>query len=110
MKVNLNLYTLKESRLFFTTNFYSLKNKFCLEREYLFIHGKILLKFIDTSSNIIDFFNLISEDKFKYLLNYIYNKTFPEIQNKELNIYLELLFYAKFFKIKSLFKVNRNFY
>lgn len=102
---NLGLYCLKESRNYFSTNFYNLKNKFCPERDYLQIHSKLLLKFLDSSYSSSDLFQIVPGNMFKYLLNYIYNCTFSQILNGEINIYLELLFYAKFFKIKSLFKV-----
>jgi hypothetical protein len=102
---NLGFNHLKDSRNYFSNNFYNLKNKFCPERDYLKIHSKLLLKQIDSSNCCSDFFLIVREEIFKYLLNYIYNGSFPVVHNKEINIYLEMLLYAKFFKIKSLFKV-----
>ncbi len=107
---NIGLYYFKDSRTFFSTNFYSLKNKFCSERDYLQVHSKLLLKFIDSSNCSMDLMQIVRGEMFRYLLKYIYEGSFPEINNGEINIYLELLFYARFFKIKSLFKVLQLYF
>ena len=104
---NFTCYNILETKHFHSKDFYYLKNPSCESRRLISIYSKILLKFLDCSKNKEDFFGYISEKTFKFILNYIYNQFIPKIDRDYIiNDHLEILFFAKFFKIKSLFKVN----
>jgi len=107
---NINFCDLKGKRNYFSTNFYHLKNNDSSEREFIRIYSKVILKFIDSSATNLEFFNIVDEKIFRFILNYIYNNFLPTINNNEINIYLEILFFSKFFRIKSLFKVKSPLY
>lgn len=102
---NLSNYTLMRENSLYSKSFYNLRDKTCPTRKLISLHSKTLLKFIDSTEDSADFFSYISEKTFGYLLLFMINSQFPKA-DENINDLLEILFYSKFFIIKSLFKVK----